>query len=102
MLRHLVMFRKHDATDDATIDAIMARLEALVGQIPGLVALHCHRSLPSPRPVVWTFVLDSTIEDAAQLPAYLAHPAHVAVNEWMSPYLADRAVIDYVLTGRGD
>ena len=33
--------------------------------------------------------------DAAALKEYIGHPAHVAVNEWMSPFLESRAVIDY-------
>jgi hypothetical protein len=45
--------------------------------------------------VVWTFLLDSSVADAEALAAYLKHPAHVAVNEWMSPYLESRAVVDY-------
>jgi hypothetical protein len=73
----------------------MARLEGLQGQIPGLLHVRCYRSLPSDRPVVWTFLLDSSVTDAEALAAYLKHPAHVAVNEWMSPYFESRAVIDY-------
>ncbi len=94
MIRHMVMFRKKPETDEATVQEIMMRLEALVGEIPGLTELRCYRSIPSERPVVWTF-LDSTVKDEEGLKNYLAHPAHVAVNEWMSPYLENRAVIDY-------
>lgn len=95
MLKHMVMFKKKDTTDEATVAEIMRRLEALQGQIPGLTYIKCHRGLPSERPVVFTFFLDSTLESAEQLPGYLQHPAHVAVNEWMSPYLESRAVVDY-------
>jgi hypothetical protein len=95
MLKHMVMFKKKPETSDETVDEIMRRLEALQGQIPGLTSITCHRSLPSERPVVWTFLLDSTLERADQLPGYVGHPAHVAVNEWMSPFLESRAVIDY-------
>jgi hypothetical protein len=95
MIRHMVMFRKKSDTDDATVQAIMGRLEGLQGQIPGLTHIRCHHSLPSDRPVVWTFLLDSSVADAEALAAYLKHPAHVAVNEWMSPYLESRAVVDY-------
>jgi hypothetical protein len=92
MIRHMVMFRKKSDTDDATVQEIMARLEGLHGQVPGLTHIRCHRSLPSDRPVVWTFLLDSSVADAEAL---LKHPAHVAVNEWMSPFLESRAVVDY-------
>ena len=97
MLKHMVMFKKKPSTDDATVDEIMRRLEALQGQIPGLTSIRCYRGLPSERPVVYTFLLDSALEHADQLPGYLQHPAHVAVNEWMSPFLESRAVVDYEL-----
>jgi hypothetical protein len=91
----MVMFKKKPDTSEETLAEIMARLEALQGQIPGLTYIKCFRGLPSERPVVWTFLLDSTLESADQLPGYVQHPAHVAVNEWMSPFLESRAVIDY-------
>ena len=97
MLKHMVMFKKNDETDEATVQEIMTRLEALVGEIPGLTELRCYRGLPSERPVVWTFLLDSTLDDEEALRAYISHPAHVAVNEWMSPFLEHRAVVDYVV-----
>ena len=95
MIKHMVMFKKKPDTDDATLQEIMDRLEGLQSQIPGLLLLRCHRSLPSDRPVVWTFLLDSAAADAQALGEYLKHPAHVAVNEWMSPFLESRAVVDY-------
>lgn len=95
MLKHIVMFKKKPDTSEETVQEIMVRLEALQGQIPGLLSIRCYRGLPSERPVVYTFLLDSAIERADMLPGYLNHPAHVAVNEWMSLYLESRAVVDY-------
>lgn len=95
MLRHIVMFKKKPDTDEATVREIMARLESLTTQIPELHTLRCHRALPSDRPVAYTFLLDSTVADSEALAAYLIHPAHITVNEWMSPFLESRAVVDY-------
>ena len=95
MIRHMVMLRKKPETDEATVQQIMERLEGLYGEIRGLMAIRCYRSLPSDRPVVWTFLLDSKLTDAEALKEYLSHPKHVEVNEWMTPFLQDRAVIDY-------
>jgi hypothetical protein len=97
MLKHMVMFKKKADTSNEVIDEIMSRLEALHGQIPGLLHLKCHRSLPSDRPVVWTFLLDSTLDAIESLPVYIEHPAHIAVNEWMTPFLESRAVVDFEL-----
>ncbi|KPV51219.1 hypothetical protein SE17_22465 [Kouleothrix aurantiaca] len=95
MIKHMVMFKRKADTSDATLQEIMDRLEGLYGEIRGLMGIRCYRSLPSDRPVVWTFLLDSTLADAEALREYIAHPKHVEVNEWMSPYLESRAVIDY-------
>jgi len=54
-----------------------------------------HRALPSDRPVAYAFVLDSAVADTAALAGYLSHPAHVAVNERMSPFMESRTVVDY-------
>ena len=97
MIKHMVMLKQKAETDEATVQEIMTRLEALVGEIHGLTELRCYRSLPSERPNAWTFLLDSTLDDAEALKAYIAHPAHVAVNEWMTPYLESRAIVDYAL-----
>ncbi len=95
MIKHMVMFKRKADTSDALLQEIMDRLEGLYGEIHGLMGIRCYRSLPSDRPVVWTFLLDSTLADADALREYIAHPKHVEVNEWMSPYLESRAVIDY-------
>lgn len=95
MLRHVVLFKKRPETSEETVQEIMRRLEGMQGQIPGLISIKCHRGLPSDRPVVYTFMLDSTLESADHLPIYRDHPAHVAVNEWMTPFLESRAVVDY-------
>jgi hypothetical protein len=95
MIRHVVMFRKKPETEEATVREIMDRLEGLYGEIRGLMGIRCYRSLPSDRPVVWTFLLDSKLVDLDTLKEYLSHPKHIEVNEWMSPFLQDRAVVDY-------
>jgi hypothetical protein len=95
VIKHMVMLKKKPETDEATVQAIMERLEGLYGQIRGLMKIRCYRALPSDRPVVYTFLLDSSMIDADALVEYLAHPAHTAVNEWMTPFLESRAVVDY-------
>ena len=87
--------KKKPETDEATVHEIMSLLEGLYGEIRGLMGIRCYRSLPSDRPVVWTCLLDSKVPDMETLKAYLSHPKHVEVNEWMSPFLESRAVVDY-------
>jgi hypothetical protein len=95
MIKHMVMLKKKPETDEATVHEIMERLEGLYGQIRGLMQIHCYRALPSDRPVAYTILLDSTVSDPEALAEYLRHPAHTAVNEWMTPFLESRAVVDY-------
>jgi hypothetical protein len=95
MIKHMVMFRKKQDTDEATLQQIMDRLEGLYGEIHGLMKIRCYRALPSDRPVGFTFLLDSSLADMNALNEYLGHPKHVEVNEWMSPYLESRAIVDY-------
>ena len=95
MIKHMVMFKKKPETDEATVQEMMDRLEDLFGQIHGLMKIRCYRSLPSDRPVAYTFLLDSTLADANALAEYVRHPTHTAVNDWMSPFLESRAVVDY-------
>jgi hypothetical protein len=89
------MFRKKAATDETTVQEIMDRLEGLYGEIRGLMGIRCYRSLPSDRPVAYTFLLDCKLADLDALKEYLGHPKHVEVNEWMSAFLESRAVVDY-------
>jgi hypothetical protein len=95
MIRHMVMLKKKPETDEATVREIMNRLEGLYGQIRGLMQIRCYRALPSDRPVAYTILLDSTMADADALAEYLGHSAHQAVNNWMTPFLESRAVVDY-------
>ncbi len=95
MIKHMVMLKKKPDTDEATVREIMERLEGLYGQIRGLTKIQCYRALPSDRPVAYTILLDSTLANAEALAEYLGHPAHQAVNNWMTPFLENRAVVDY-------
>jgi hypothetical protein len=95
MIKHMVMFRKKPETDEAMLQQIMDRLEGLYGEIRGLMKIRCYRALPSDRPTAYTFLLDSSMDDMNVLDEYLSHPKHTEVNEWMSPFLESRAVVDY-------
>jgi len=99
MLRHIVAWNYGDGfTPDenrANAAQLKAELEALVGVVPGLRSLTFY---PSP----WSsssrdVVLDSVLDDAAALPGYLNHPAHLKAAANVDKYLKDRVVLDYVV-----
>ena len=46
------------------------------------------------RPGAYDLVLRSTHSDEGGLHAYVEHPVHQELLEWLRPRLADRAVVD--------
>lgn len=98
MIKHVILWQlKDELTDDqkAAVKAeIKERLEALEGQIPGLLYVKVAIDpMPSSNTDVY---LDSAVEDAATLDVYQNHPAHVAVkNDLIMPNAKTRLCMDY-------
>lgn len=98
MIKHVILWQlKDELTNDqkAAVKAeIKERLEALEGQIPGLLYVKVAIDpLPSSNTDVY---LDSAVEDAATLDVYQNHPAHVAVkNDLIMPNAKTRLCMDY-------
>ena len=98
MIRHIVAFQlasKDPGARQRHATEIRTRLEALVGVIPGLVALEVHEDLG----VVdsnWPIVLVSEFESSDALGQYQIDPRHRAVVAWMNDgIVVDRVVVDY-------
>lgn len=97
MIRHIVAFRLSSADSEERAQqsaGIHDRLTALVGVVPGLVAMDVAPDLG----VVdthWHLVLVSEHVDAAALAGYQAHPSHVEASAWVGQFVADRAIVDY-------
>lgn len=98
MIKHVILWQlKDELTDDqkAAVKAeIKERLEALEGQIPGLLYVKVAIDpMPSSNTDVY---LDSAVEDAAALDVYQNHPAHVAIkNDLIMPNAKTRLCMDY-------
>jgi len=97
MLKHIVAWNFGDGFTDAEnanhAAQIKAELEALVGVVPGLRSLTVYISpaATSSRQVI----LDSVLDDAAALPGYANHPAHVKAADTVNKYFKDRVVLDF-------
>lgn len=99
MIKHIILWTlKPELTDEekAAVKANMKKgLEALVGQVPGLIDVKVYidgRLASSTADVM----LDSTLESEEALKAYASHPAHVAVaDELVCPYTAQRSCLDF-------
>jgi len=99
MIKHIILWTlKPELSDEekAAVKANMKKgLEALVGQVPGLIDVKVYidgRLASSTADVM----LDSTLESEEALKAYASHPAHVAVaDELVCPYTAQRSCLDF-------
>lgn len=99
MIKHIILWTlKPELTDEekAAVKANMKKgLEALVGQVPGLIDVKVYidgRLASSTADVM----LDSTLESEEALKTYASHPAHVAVaDELVCPYTAQRSCLDF-------
>jgi len=98
MVKHVILWNlKDEFTDEEKREikkGIKEGLEALKGQIPGLIDIKVNIDyLPSSNAEV---MLDSTFEDAASLKGYSTHPAHVAVADGkVRPFTKSRVCMDY-------
>lgn len=99
MVKHVILWTlRQDLSSqekEAVKQGIKEGLEALVGQVSGLVECHVNVDgrLDSSNCDV---MLDSTLESPEALKAYAVHPAHVAVADTkVRPYTAQRTCLDF-------
>lgn len=99
MVKHIILWKLREDLSVAEKEAVKAGikegLEALVGQVPGLVECKVNISgrLESSNADV---MLDSTLESEEALKGYATHPAHVAVADTkVRPYTVLRTCLDF-------
>ena len=98
MVKHVILWtlkEEFSAEEKNDIKAgIKEGLEALKGQIPGLLDIRVNTNgLASSNA---DLMLDSTFESEEALKGYAVHPAHVAVADGkVRPYTASRVCLDY-------
>lgn len=98
MIKHVILWQlREDLSDEQKTQIkqdVKAGLEALVGQVPGLLYV---KVVIDPMPSSNTDIyLDSAVEDEAALEVYQNHPAHVAVkNDLIVPNAQTRLCMDY-------
>lgn len=99
MVKHIILWKLREDLSVAEKEAVKAGikegLEALVGQVPGLVEckVNINGRLESSNADV---MLDSTLESEEALKGYATHPAHVAVADTkVRPYTVLRTCLDF-------
>lgn len=98
MVRHIILWQLKDEFSPEEKEMIKAEikegLEALAGQIPGLLKIRVHTNgLNSSNADA---MLETEFEDEASLKGYAVHPAHVAVADGkVRPNVKSRVCLDF-------
>ena len=102
MVRHIILWTLRPELSESEKSKIKAdikrELEALKGQVPGLVdiTVNIDNRLESSN---CDLMLDSTLESPAALKEYATHPAHVHVADtYVRPYTSQRTCLDFEVT----
>ncbi len=98
MVTHIVLWRLKESAhgNDKAENArrIREQLEALRGNIPGLLRLEVGLDF-SATPNSADLVLVTEFESRADLAAYQAHPKHQAVVAFVSAAVTERRLVDF-------
>ncbi len=96
MVRHVIMWKLKEELNAAeraeALNRIKQELEALVGEIEGLLSVSVLI-----QPIAGSnmdLMLDSSFADEAALEYYQDHPAHVKVKQFVKTVVASRACLD--------
>lgn len=98
MVKHVILWTlksEYTAEEKQQIKANIKReLEALQGQIPGLLEIKVNvNPLPSSNA---DLMLDSSFENESALKGYATHPAHVAAADgFVRPHTSTRLCLDF-------
>jgi len=98
VVKHIVMWRLKEEAEGRSREEnallIKEKLEGLVGQIPGLLAIEVGIDF-SATPDSAHIVLYSEFTDRDALAAYHQHPAHQAVAPLVGVARSSRQLVDY-------
>ncbi len=99
MVKHVILWKLKDELTEGTKNEAIAKikhdLEALVGNVPGLVSLQIiPASLPSSNADI---MLDSTLESEEALKGYQVHPMHVAAAAFVRANTEVRLCADFTV-----
>lgn len=97
MLKHIVMWRiagGPDGTREENAARIKEMLEGLRGRLDGLIAIEVGINI-IPADDACDVVLVSAFRDRDALAAYLGHPEHLRIGEFVKRVRTERRVVDY-------
>jgi len=95
MVRHIVFWKLKDSAEGAdkitNAKIIKSKLEALVGQVEGLIKAEVNMNY---NPAGFDLCLYSELESKEALEFYQGHPKHLEVREFVHKVILERAVTD--------
>lgn len=95
MIEHIVLFRWSTLATVDAIQDVMNRLRSLEDQVPGITDLKCGEGLTA-NTQGYTHGVTIRFIDRKALEAYLPHPAHQQVVEFLKPLIAELPLVfDY-------
>ncbi len=96
MTRHFGMFQFKEAITDQEIDACFSRMQAMVGKIPGLIKME-NGPYDSSEGFNdgYTHGFIMTFDSPESREAYLPHPIHEDVKDYVIPKLERVVVFDF-------
>ena len=95
MIKHIILWKlKDEFNTDKVKSDIKTNLEALVGEIPGLIQLKVNINAMASSNV--DVMLDSSFDDVCSYETYIKHPSHVYVADtFVRPFTEVRSCIDF-------
>ena len=98
MIKHIVMWKlkesAHGSSKAENAEQIKVRLEALAGQIPGLLKIEVGIDF-SDTESSFDLVLYSEFATRADLDNYQIHPLHKAIMPFIMEARSERILVDY-------
>jgi hypothetical protein len=91
MIKHIALFRFHEGTSDAAIDAFGAALDAMVPQV-GLLRTYEHGRDLAATDGTFDYAVIAGLDSIDDYRTYASHPAHVSVIEHHSSVITAESV----------
>ena len=95
MVKHIVFWNiKEDLDIEGVFEEMKLRVEAMNGEIPGLIKVELGRDFNG-SDIAFDVALYSELENKEALSVYQDHPMHIHVKEFIGAVTTERAVVDY-------
>lgn len=95
MVRHIVFWNIKEELDiEGVFEEIKVRVEAMNGEITGLIKVELGRDFNKSEPA-YDVALYAELADRKALKVYQEHPTHLHVKEFIGAVTSGRAVVDY-------